>query len=87
MRREVPCPVKCPDGSRAWYLDGGLHREDGPAVEWADGTKEWWVDDKRHREGGPVVEGSEAPWPDSLYGRWVQRDLLRRAGMNQAGRS
>ena len=25
------------EGDRIWYLDGKLHREDGPAVEYADG--------------------------------------------------
>jgi hypothetical protein len=25
-----------------YYLNGQLHREDGPAVIWADGGKEWW---------------------------------------------
>ena len=28
-------------GDRLWYLNGELHREDGPAVEYADGDK-WW---------------------------------------------
>ena len=26
-----------------WYLDGKLHREDGPAIENIDGTKEWYI--------------------------------------------
>ncbi len=29
--------------STNWYLDGKLHREDGPAREYSDGTKEWWL--------------------------------------------
>jgi hypothetical protein len=40
-----------------WRLNGKLHREDGPAVEWADGAKEWYLDGKLHREGGPALEG------------------------------
>jgi len=31
---------------RYWYLNGKLHREDGPAVEYADGRREWWVNGK-----------------------------------------
>ena len=46
-----------PDGSKRWYVDGKLHRVDGPAVEWHDGTKQWFVDDKRHRVDGPAWEG------------------------------
>ena len=37
---------KIGNGSTRWYLNGQLHREDGPAVEYANGTKEWWVDGK-----------------------------------------
>ncbi len=31
------------NGTKRWYLNGKLHREDGPAIEWSDGTKEWWL--------------------------------------------
>ena len=31
------------DGSKEWYLNGNLHRKDGPAIEYADGTKEWYL--------------------------------------------
>jgi hypothetical protein len=31
-----------PDGTRMWFLNGRLHRTDGPAIERADGTVEWW---------------------------------------------
>jgi hypothetical protein len=31
------------DGSKEWYLDGELHRLDGPACEYSDGTKEWAI--------------------------------------------
>jgi len=41
---------------RAWYLNGKLHREDGPAVEWADGHREWWLNGELHREDGSAIE-------------------------------
>jgi len=44
------------DGTKEWYLNGKLHREDGPAVEYWGGTKEWYLNDQRHREDGPAVE-------------------------------
>jgi hypothetical protein len=44
------------DGTKRWYLDDKLHREDGPAVEYADGIKRWFLNDKLHREDGPAVE-------------------------------
>lgn len=39
-----------------YRLNGKLHREDGPALEFAIGSKVWYVDEKLHREGGPAVE-------------------------------
>ena len=44
------------NGIKEWFLNGKLHREDGPAVELATGYKEWWINGKRHREDGPAVE-------------------------------
>jgi hypothetical protein len=35
------------NGSKSWYLNGYLHREDGPAVEWAnDSGKSWFLNGK-----------------------------------------
>jgi hypothetical protein len=31
-------------------LNGNLHREDGPAIEWADGTKYWYLIDREYSE-------------------------------------
>jgi len=44
------------DGSREWHLNGKLHREDGPAIEYGNGGKVWYLDGKPHREDGPAVE-------------------------------
>ena len=44
------------NGDKYWYLNGKLHREDGPAVEWSNGSKEWWLNGELHREDGPAVE-------------------------------
>ena len=43
-------------GSKAWFLNGLQHREDGPACEFADGTKVWYLNGKRHRTDGPAIE-------------------------------
>jgi hypothetical protein len=43
-------------GTKEWYLNDKLHREDGPAVEWADGDKCWYLKGKLHREDGPARE-------------------------------
>jgi hypothetical protein len=44
------------NGNRYWYLNGKLHREDGPAVETYDGSRYWWLNGKQHREDGPAIE-------------------------------
>ena len=49
--------VKVHDGgTKEWFLNGDLHREDGPAIEGTYGTKHWYLNGKRHREDGPASE-------------------------------
>ena len=43
-------------GDKRYYLNGLLHKEDGPAVEWSTGIKVWYKNGKLHREDGPAVE-------------------------------
>jgi NTP pyrophosphatase (non-canonical NTP hydrolase) len=59
-------------GSKYWYLNGKLHREDGPAIEGAGGAKSWYLNDKLHREDGPAVE-----WADG-YKEWYLNGKLHR---------
>ena len=47
------------ENCKMWYVDGKLHREDGPAFEAGNGSKEWYIDDLRHREDGPAIEWSD----------------------------
>jgi hypothetical protein len=47
-------------GDKRWYLNGNLHREDGPAIEEVDGTKFWYLNGERHREDGPAVINNES---------------------------
>ena len=52
------------NGTKSWYLNGKLHREDinpetgltMPAVEYANGDKYWYLNGKCHREDGPAIE-------------------------------
>jgi hypothetical protein len=58
------------DGTKYWYLNGRLHREDGPAKEYANGSKFWYMNDEFHREDGPAVEfssGHKEWWIDGQY--------------------
>ena len=31
------------NGDREWWINGKLHREDGPACEYANGSKVWEI--------------------------------------------
>ncbi len=48
--------VKVDEDTIKWYLNGQLHREDGPATELAIGTKIWYLNGQHHREDGPAIE-------------------------------
>ena len=43
------------NGTKEWYLNGKLHREDGPAIEWPAEPKNGMLNGKRHREDGPAM--------------------------------
>jgi hypothetical protein len=55
-------------GTKRWYLNGKLHRDDGPAVELLGGSKVWYKNGSLHRENGPAIEvsvgGAEYWWID-----------------------
>lgn len=57
IHREYHPAVIWPDGSKQWYKEGKLHRDnDLPAIEWFIGTKEWYQNGLKHRTNGPAVE-------------------------------
>ena len=63
------------NGSKVWYLNGNLHRTDGPAMVYADGTKSWYINGVKHRTDGPAFE--------SVYGTkewWVNGNRHRLNG-------
>jgi len=57
-----------------WYLNGKLHREDGPAVEYTSGTKEWYLNGKLHRVEGPAIEWSDGDKSWYLNGKRHRED-------------
>jgi len=66
--------IKYVNGYQAWYKNGLIHRDDGPAVIWADGTQFWYRYGECHREDGPAVvgTGSEPRW--WLNGKHYSKD-------------
>jgi len=55
MNQEPQCKI-LPDGTKAWSLNGKLHRSNGPAIEHSNGAKEWRLYGKPHRLDGPAYE-------------------------------
>ena len=64
------------NGTKEWYLNAQLHRENGPAVEMADGTSAWYFFGKQHRSDGPAVECPDA----KLKEWWVNGNLHKEDG-------
>ena len=60
-----------PDGTKEWFLNGKLHRENGPAIEWPTGLREWFLNGKRHREDGPAIE-----WPTGIKYWYLNHEEL-----------
>ena len=62
--------VKVSDnGDKEWFLNGKLHRVDGPAIEYADGSKRWFLDGKLHRVDGPAIEDADGSKEWYQYGK------------------
>jgi len=72
-----PKLIEHPNGYKEWWLNGELHREDGPAVEHPDGTKEWCLNGKRHREDGPAIEYSNGYKEGYLNGKKFTPTVLQ----------
>ena len=76
MKKEQPeCEVN-ESGTKRWYLNDKLHREDGPAVEWSNGSKQWYFNDKLHREDGPACEWADGDKWWWLHGKEVHPETL-----------
>lgn len=59
-----------------YYLNGKLHREDGPATEFANGDKEWYINGKLHREDGPAIEYNNGDKSWYINGKRINRLLF-----------
>ena len=62
------------NGTKEWFLNDELHREDGPAIERSNGDKFWYLNGKLHREDGPVIEFSDGHKEWRLNGECHRED-------------
>ncbi len=66
------------NGNKRWYLNGKLHRKDGPALEWADGFKGWFLNGKLHRIDGPAIEQANGDKYWYLNDKKITEDFHRK---------
>ena len=71
MENEPICKID-KAGNKYWFLNGKLHREDGPAAEYNTGNKEWYINDILHREDGPAIDCKDG----TKF--WIRRNKLHR---------
>jgi len=74
MAKQKPTYKTYSNGTKKWWLNGKLHREDGPAVEHANGYKAWYLNGKLHREDGPAVEHANGDKYWCLNGKLHRED-------------
>jgi hypothetical protein len=78
--------VKVWPKGKEWWLNGVLHREDGPAIEWANGSKEWWLNGKPHREDGPAAEYADGRKEWYLNGDRLTEEQHRQQTQSYTGK-
>ena len=61
------------DGTKIWEVNGRLHGEDGPAVEFRDEFR-WFWNGTLHRDGGLAIVRSDG------YERWCRHGIDHRDG-------
>ena len=70
-----------PNGTKQWWFNGKLHREDGPAIEYSNGGKCWCINGELHRLDGPAIEysnGDRQWWINNKQYSFEEWDRLRK---------
>jgi len=69
--------VEFSDGTKFWYKECKLHRENGPAIEYPGGSKIWYKVGKIHREDGPAIEYADGTKEWYLEGKeYTKKEFL-----------
>lgn len=61
-------------GGRSWFLDGKLHRTDGPAEEYGDGVKLWLQHGRCRNIHGPAMLYSDGKVRYYINGQFMSYD-------------
>lgn len=59
-------------GTKCWYKDDKLHRDDGPALKYTSGLEYWYQNGNLHRDNGPAIY-----YPNGNVA-WMQNNILHR---------
>jgi len=81
MENKSTCEIDN-DGAKRWYLNGELHREDGPAIEFADDGKQWCINGEYHRLNGPAYIGAYGYTEWWINGHDVTKEITQWATEN-----
>ena len=82
----APLVLESAGGAEEWYLNGVLHRGDGPAHIMSGGGKRWYDNGRVHRVGAPAlvdVDGSEAWFEDGKRHREGGPAIVRADGSQE----
>lgn len=55
-----------------YYVNGVLHRVNGPARTWDDGDWYWWMNGKVHRYYGPQNNHDYGPYCWCIHGMRIK---------------
>jgi hypothetical protein len=73
----TPQMITLSNGDRKWYLNGLLHRTDGPAMERPNGTRAWFAHGQLHRTTGPAVEYADGDCEWYINGQQVDEGTVK----------
>jgi len=62
--------VECAHGTKYWYSNGKLHRDNGPAVEYASGFKEWYKNGQQVEEPKAQTKEDHKGMVQDYNGNW-----------------
>ena len=81
MENKPKCEIDVYDNKR-WYINGQIHREDGPAIELKSGTQIWCFEGEYHKLDGPafiLVNAGSEWW---INGFFVDEEITTWASEN-----
>ena len=62
-------------GTKEWWLNGKLHQEDGPAVEWPNGDIEWWLNNNKLTKRQLFSKKMKIDYPE-LYNSYLVYHIM-----------